>query len=160
MIQYIFLIIILFAPIIYGLFYTFVEKNKNIIKIIIIFYLLFIFIYFLFFIYYYLIYSKELISFSIIFFIISFIILIILLHKNFSFNDASLLFSFNTVIFSIIGYIRPSGDYFIIFYFIYLAIFYYVLFFINIVVQFNNSIKRKKQSDADIAERDTKEEKR
>lgn len=159
MIQYIFSIIILLIPIIYGLIYTFVEKNKNIIKTIIIFYLLFIFIYFLFFIYYYLIYSKELISFSIIFIIISFIILIILLHKNFSFNDASLLFSFNTIIFSIIGYIRPSGDYFIIIYFIYLLILYYILFFINIIIQFKNSRKRKKQSDANPSERDGKEEK-
>lgn len=154
MIQYIFLIAILFTPIIYGIIYTFIEKNKNIIKIIIIFYSLFIFFYFLFFLYYYLIYSNELISFSIIFFIISFIILIILIRKDFSFNDASLLFSLNTVIFSIIGNIRPSGDYFIIIYFIYLAILYYLLFFINIIVQFNNSLKRKKQFNANIQQRD------
>lgn len=99
---------------------------------------------------------------------LSFMFFSIFLDKIFTFNDINLLFYSNIIVFIIVSIIgckigycpRGSGMYVIVIYSIFLLIVYYLLFFINIVIQFNNSIKRKnqKQSDTNPPKRDGKKE--
>lgn len=149
--------IILVMPIIYSLSYIFVEKNRNNIKKIFLLYILFFIFYFLCFIFYLNFLSiekdisKSLIFFSIVLFILSFIFFSMLLDKFFTFNDVSLLFGTNIIIFIIAGIVgckigycpREFGVYIILIYSIFLLTIYYILFFINMVIQFKNSEKRK-----------------
>lgn len=153
--------IILAIPIIYSLCNIFIEKNRNIIKKIFILYILFFISYYLSFTLYLNFISIEkdisdsLIFFSIVFFILSFIIFSIVLDKFFTFNDVNLLFGTSIMMLIIVGIVgckmgycpRESGIYIILLYSIFLLTIYYILFFINIVIQLKNSEKRKKQSD-------------
>lgn len=158
--------IILVIPILYSLCCVFVEKNRNIIKKIFILYILFFISYAIFFVLYLNFLSIEkdisnsLIFFSIALFILSFMVFSIVLDRFFTFNDVTLLFGTNIIILIIVGIIgckmgycpREFGIYIILFYSIFLLTIYYILFFINMVIQFRNSEKRKKQSDVNPLE--------
>lgn len=91
-----------------------------------------------------------------------FIIYIIYLKKYFSFNDINLFYIINIILIIIKISITNNNNeeyfYNLIFYFFFSVPLCWILFFINIFVQNNNSIKRKKQSDANHSEIDGKEE--
>lgn len=79
---------------------------------------------------------------------------IFLIKKYFSFNDINLFYIINIILIIIIISIKYKGEeyfYNVILFFIPLC---WILFFINIFVQNNNSRKRKKQSDANPPKRD------
>lgn len=97
--------------------------------------------------------------------IILFIIYIIYLKKYFSFNDINLFYIINIILIIIKISITNNNNleeyfYNLIFYFFFSVPLCWILFFINIFVQNKNSRKRKNQSqsDANLAERDAKEE--
>lgn len=70
------------------------------------------------------------------------------MKKYFSFNDINLFFIINAIITFIImntGDIKDEGFYYtLIIYYIFFIPLCWILFFINILVQYNNSQKRKK----------------
>lgn len=92
---------------------------------------------------------------SIILFIILFIIYIIYLKKYFSFNDINLFYIINIILIIIkIGITNNNNEeyfYNLIFYFFFSVPLCWILFFINIAVQYRNSEKRKEQSQSDGA---------
>lgn len=181
------LLVILAIPMIYSLIYFILERQRSFSKNSYLrFTFLFPIFYSLFFIFYFMIYdfidivdhiiknkfNYDLINLPAIYnFIITFIIIptvyvilyIKIMKKYLSFNDINLFFILKVILSSIIYIIltqlnKKVDPYFFILYLFFFIPLCWILFFRNTLVQFENSEKRKSQSDANHSEIDEKEE--